>query len=413
MNFTFIHAADLHIDSPLAALGAKDRAVRDCFEGAGRRSVDNLVAETIRSGAAFLLIAGDIFDGEWRDASTGLFFARALGELDRKGIRTFVIKGNHDADSVVSRSLPLPASTRVFASNKAESVELAEYRTVLHGRSFPDRCVPADFVEGYPQRREGWLNIGLLHTSLEGSSEHAVYAPCGVDDLKRFHYDYWALGHVHDHRIVERDPWIVYPGNVQGRSVRETGAKGVVRVEVKDGRIADVTHVPLDGARWARHAIDLSGCEHLEDVNGRVEAALASLHDQSAGLPLAARLTLTGMTSLHHGLAAGACDVDDIRAIASRFSGDFWIEKIVISTSAPDRPENLETDDVLDVESLIAAAAGEEAFNDELRNAIAEIAGKMPRDLRASLPGDEQFVTALASRARDYLLGNLASGSRS
>src|SRR3954463_77379 len=139
MRFSFIHAADLHIDSPLAGLRLKDDDVARRFAEAGRKAVQALIDETIASGAAFLIIAGDVFDGDWKDVTTGLFFVRAISALHRAGIPTFLVKGNHDADSLMSRDLPYPDSVNVFPSDKAKSVSLDEYRVVLHGRSFPNR----------------------------------------------------------------------------------------------------------------------------------------------------------------------------------------------------------------------------------------------------------------------------------
>ncbi len=174
MAFTFIHAADLHIDSPLAGLGCKDPLVRERFAHAGRRAVENLVAETIVAKAAFLLICGDIFDGEWRDVSTGHFFARELGRLERAGIPTFIVNGNHDAASQIGKSLPYPESARVFASRAAQTITIDELRVALHGRSFGQRLVGGDFLASYPTRRDGYINIGLLHTALDGSRGHRV-----------------------------------------------------------------------------------------------------------------------------------------------------------------------------------------------------------------------------------------------
>jgi len=131
MRFCFVHAADLHIDSPLASLGVKDPAVAARFARANRAAVEGLVGETIASEAAFLIIAGDIFDGDWKDVSTGLFFARALGELHRAGVPTFIVKGNHDAESVMSRSLTYPDTTFVFPANKAETKTLEALRVAL------------------------------------------------------------------------------------------------------------------------------------------------------------------------------------------------------------------------------------------------------------------------------------------
>ena len=409
MDFSFIHAADLHIDSPLDALGQKDKSVAARFEGAGRRAVERLVAETISSGAAFLVIAGDIFDGDWRDAATGLFFVRQLGELNRAGIPVFIVKGNHDAESVVSRSLPLPGNVTVFDSAKADTFELADKRIALHGRSFPDRGVPAAFVQNYPARREGWLNIGILHTSLAGSSDHDEYAPCSAEDLRRFGYDYWALGHVHSHQIVARDPWIVYPGNIQGRSIRETGAKGAVRVVVRDGRIADAEHLPFDSARWEHETIDVSRCERIDDIYALAGDAIAAAHQRSGGLPLALRLTLAGASVLHGALSAGFCDIEDIRAIAFRHGADCWVEKIVVATKAQPRTAFIAKEDALDIQALITAAAADPAFETALHATIGEISGKLPKALQPELPQDENALQALAARVRDRLAGSLGA----
>ncbi|MET0904428.1 MAG: DNA repair exonuclease, partial [Tardiphaga sp.] len=286
MRFSFIHAADLHIDSPLAGLRLKDATVAARFASAGRRAVDALIDETIASKAAFLIIAGDVFDGSWKDVTTGLFFVSAIGRLHREGIPTYIVKGNHDAESVVARDLPYPDSVQVFPANKAMSMTLDAYRTVLHGRSFPNRHID-EFVTTYPARRDGWLNIGVLHTSLDGRSNHASYAPCSVDDLKRFGYDYWALGHIHAQEIVAEDPWIVFPGNLQGRSVRETGPKGAVRVTVEDGRIVEVVPLALDHARWDHLDLAVADAITEDDVTALITTAIADAHAAAESRPLA------------------------------------------------------------------------------------------------------------------------------
>lgn len=408
MRLSFVHAADLHIDSPLAGLGVKDPAVAKRFAQAGRRAVESLVRQTVETEAAFLIIAGDIFDGDWKDVSTGLYFARMLGELHRNAIPTFMVKGNHDADSVVSQTLPYPDSVRVFASRKAESIEIAPRRVVLHGRSFASRRVPDDFVAAYPPRRDGWLNIGILHTALDGTRGHESYAPCTVEALARFGYDYWALGHVHTAEIVCRDPWIVYPGNIQGRSVRETGAKGAVRVTVDDGRVIEVTPIVLDGARWAHREVDVSASREEADVLAGIETTLARLHPEADGRPLAVRLTLCGATPVHARLVVRREEIEaQARALAFRFAEDCWIERVVLDTCAPPLRSAPEPD-VLDVEALIAAAAEEPAFASDLAAAIATIADKLPRHLRAELASDAPALARLRALARDHLAGALA-----
>jgi exonuclease SbcD len=420
MRFSFIHAADLHIDSPLAALGRKnaDAAVR--FADAGRKAVTALIDETLANKAAFLIIAGDIFDGDWTDYTTGLFFIGELAKLDRAGVPVFILRGNHDAESKMSRSLRnWPANVHLFSARKAESFDLPELQTVLHGKSFPERNVPDDFVQAYPKARPGWLNIGVLHTALDGVRGHASYAPCTEDDLRRFGYDYWALGHIHKPEVVARDPWIVFPGNIQGRSVRETGARGAMRVEVEDGQIVSVEPVTLDQARWAMETLDIGVCPDEDALDTAIAERLRVVHDDAGGRPLALRLVLTGATPLHGTLAAEQERIAaECQALAARLADDFWIESLRLATQPPARVfAPLNESDALDVEGLLRQASEDPAFAETLAGLAGEIGGKLPRDLAeefalvlAGEPDGEKIVT---HEAQALLLGLLQKGRTS
>lgn len=406
MRFSFIHAADLHIDSPLLGLSLKDAAVAQRFALAGRQAVEALIEQTIACDARFLILAGDIFDGDWKDVSTGLFFVRALGALHRAGIPVFMVKGNHDAESVMSRDLPYPDTVRAFRSAKAETFALDDCRVALHGRSFPHRLT-ADFVDSYPQRRDGWLNIGVLHTSLDGTRGHQGYAPCSVDDLRRFGYDYWALGHVHAAEIISREPWIVYPGNLQGRSVRETGPKGAMRVTVEDGRVVEVTPLVLDGARWAHLEIDLTGISDDTALQVRLHDALAASHAQCDGRPLAARLTLTGTTPLHNHLIAKRDTLqDELRAFGFQLASDCWVEQLKVRTAPPPRPV-LQGTDALDVSALLAEVAADPEFAVTIGELLETVKAKLPKDLHDALATPE-LTQRLAQDAAALLAGELS-----
>lgn len=408
MRFTFVHAADLHIDSPLAGLGLKDKAVAERFANAGRRAVEALIAETIESKAAFLIISGDVFDGDWKDVTTGLFFVRAISALHRAGIPAFIVKGNHDADSVMSRGLPYPDTVCVFPSDKAATITLDAHRVALHGRSFPSRLT-SDFVATYPARREGWLNIGVLHTSLDGTRGHEGYAPCTADDLKRFGYDYWALGHVHAAEIVSREPWIVYPGNLQGRNVRETGAKGAVRVTVEDGNIVDVVPLVLDGARWAHLTIDVTETANEADVIERISTELADLSAQSENRPIAVRVTLVGATALHNQLVAQREPLqDDVRANGFRIADDCWVEQLKVKTVLPQRSADpLSQAEMLDVEALLEDAADDPEFSADMARLVEAVKARLPKDLH-DVFSDADILKTLADDARALLAGESA-----
>jgi DNA repair exonuclease SbcCD nuclease subunit len=177
MRFTFLHAADLHLGSPLIGLSLKDPEVARRFAAASREAFSDLVTQAIAANVAFVIVAGDVYDGEWRDTSIGLFFNRQVARLDRAGIPVFLLKGNHDAESVVTKTISLPDSVSQFPTSRPGTFRIEDLKVALHGRGFPDRAVPENYALGYPDPVPGWVNIGVLHTSCDGRPGHAVYAP--------------------------------------------------------------------------------------------------------------------------------------------------------------------------------------------------------------------------------------------
>jgi exonuclease SbcD len=339
-TFRFMHAADIHLDSPLHGLSRYEGLPVDDIRSATRAAFDNLVQHAIEEAVDFVVIAGDLFDGDWRDMGTGLYFARAMGRLDQARIPAFLIAGNHDAASVISRSVPWPPNVRLFGSRRAETHRLPDLGVAVHGQSFATPAVTDNLVLAYPAADEHAFNIGMLHTALTGRPGHAAYVPCSVDDLRSRNYDYWALGHVHDFEIVSQEPFVVFPGNVQGRTIRETGAKGAVIVTVADREIVSVDRVDLDVIRWVRLEV---GCEGAQDeqVADLIRAALRRLHDtDGSGRPLIVRVVLAGETVAAGALHDRAASLrDDVRAIASAISPDLFIEKVKVLVSEPIRSD--------------------------------------------------------------------------
>ena len=307
----------------------------------------------------------------------------------------------------MSRALPYPEGVHVFSAARAETRLIDELGVALHGRSFAQRGAAEDFVATYPARREGWLNIGVLHTGLDGARGHDPYAPCTVDDLGRYGYDYWALGHIHAGEIVSRDPWIVYPGNLQGRSPRETGPKGAMRVSVDDGRVVGVEPLALDAARWAHETIDVSDLADASEAPQRVAAALAGAYQAADGRPLAARVTLTGVAPAHARLIAHREQWEaEARALAFAVGPDCWLERLKIATRPPPaRPAAAEPDG-LDVDGLIAAAADDAEFAATLAELMRAVAEKLPAALRPELNLDDPATLAeRVALTREFLQG--------
>lgn len=382
----FVHAADLHIDSPLRGLSAYEGAPAERVRGATRRAFSNLVQLCLDERAALLLLAGDVFDGEWRDFNTGLFFLRELNRLRDAGTRVFLVRGNHDAQSEVTRALKLPDHVHPFSHQAAETVVLEEEGVALHGLSFAQRQMPDSLVPRYPAPVAGLFNIGLLHTSAAGSPDHAVYAPCSVEELVQKRYDYWALGHVHARTVLHRHPWVVFPGNTQGRHIRETGPKGATVVTLEAGAVSQLRSVALDVVRWERLTLCPTQADSRDDLYDRAEALLARARDEAEGRLVAVRLAIEGPTRLHGELLAERERmINELRARSLELGDEVWLEKVELRT----RP-------ALDLEELRAS----EGFIGELLQELAR--ARLDLDpLRSELQplfdklGDELAVSEL------------------
>jgi len=406
----FLHAADIHLDSPMAGLRANAEPLSEELRRCTREAFTGLVDLAIAEDVAFVVIAGDLYDGDWKDFSTGLFFA---AQMKRLGRPCFLLRGNHDAESQITRRLKLPDNVREFSSRRAETVELRGLGVALHGQSFPDREVPEDLAAAYPDPVPGLLNIGVLHTSGDDPGEHATYAPCTPERLRDKGYDYWALGHIHQRRTWQDGRrWIVFPGNLQGRHARETGAKGCTLVTVEDRAIARVEHRSVDVLRWAALEVDAAGADET-DLLDRLAAAIAAAFAGAEGRPLLARLTLTGETELHAGLPDR---IEELSAhcvgAAIEAGGRLWIEKVQLRTRAPAR---LAADLLEPLRKAFFESLDDRAVADALRDDLAALRQKVPAPARAlaDIPADVLGLTRLAEEAWEVVEAALAAEQRS
>lgn len=328
----FIHTADIHLDSPLRGLEAHQGTPVEEIRGATRRAFENLIDLAVDEKVDFLLIAGDLYDGDWQDYNTGLFFVSRMGRLHQEGIKVILISGNHDAVSRITRTMPLPDNVVHLSSRQPQSVVLEDCGVIIHGQSYATKAVRENLASGYPQRDPDYFNIGLLHTSLNGREGHENYAPCKVDDLRSKGYGYWALGHVHKRETVATDPLIIFSGNIQGRHIKETGAKGATLVTVDDGLVVEVEERELDVLRWEVCAVDLAQCETTDSVYNSIRKTLENILRNAEGRTLVIRLILTGECPVHAELFERTEQwTEEFRGIAASL-GNLWLEKVQFRT---------------------------------------------------------------------------------
>jgi DNA repair protein SbcD/Mre11 len=384
MAISFLHAADIHLDSPLKGLERYENAPLERIRGATRRAFTRLIDLAIETRVDFVLLAGDLYDGDWRDYNTGLFLVGQLGRLRDHKIPVILIAGNHDADNKMTRVLRLPDNVRLLAHDRPETVRLDDLDVAIHGQSFAKAAVTENLAVNYPAPLTGCINIGLLHTGMGGENGHERYAPCTLEELRLRGYHYWALGHVHTRQVLCEDPPVIFVGNVQGRHIRETGPKGCLISTINSDRsISHVFH-RLDKVRWERERVDVSLLESESDVLGHTaelfDGLLAAEPDPEC--LVAVRLSLSGATALNGRLRTDPERlVAEVRALATERGGDrLWLEKVEIQTK-PLRTATIPDGPFEELVEVLDQLRGDPSSMTAVIKELAELKLKLPPEL--------------------------------
>lgn len=413
----FVHAADLHIDSPLKGLVRYEGAPIERARRATRDAFERVVRICLEQRASFLVLAGDVFDGDWKDVGTGLFFVSQLARLREVGCRVLLLRGNHDFE--LTKNLTYPEHVHEFSAAKEGDARRTfrfeeEAGVCFHGVSYGAQKVASSLLPSYPAPVPDCLNVGVLHTNATSSREHAAYAPCTVAELVAHGYQYWALGHVHEHAVLHEDPWVVYPGNTQGRSVREVGVKGCVVVEAEGARVKAVSFEATDTMRYHVETIRLSTDDDRDELASKVRARLDEVVAQSDGRLAAVRLIVRGACRAHAAVVSERESLlAQLRADAIERGGDVWLEKVALATAPPQSMEALRASKGL-VSELLASIEhlrGEDAETErrELRASLAPLKKKLARELEElGLDVDgEAWFSAVLERAEALLVERL------
>ncbi len=410
--FSFIHAADIHLDSPMLRLEGYEGAPVEQIRQATRRALDKLIELAISEKVDFVLISGDLYDGDWKDYNTGLFFLSRMARLTDAGIGVYIVAGNHDAANKMTRSLRMPEGVHTFDPLSPSTFHIEHAAAAIHGQSFPSGAVNRDLSADYPPALKGYFNIGMLHTCATGSRDHAPYAPCSVEGLRMKGYDYWALGHIHKRQTLCEDPPILFPGNLQGRNIRETGEKGCLLVRVQDG-IPDYQFRPLEVFRWERCTVDVTDLASESEILERVLSSLSEICSQT-DLAMALRVNIIGGCPAHDRIGSDPERfLNVIRAETISFLYDrVWIEQVKLNTSAiPGEDLHGAGGPVEILLDLIDEIGADPEQLSQIGACLGDLWDKLPQELKSSeaavSPKDPGAVLSLLNEVRPMLVQRL------
>ena len=412
MAFRFIHTADIHLDSPLKSLAMRNAALSEVVANATRQVLVRIVDLCLSEQVDALLIAGDLYDGDQTSMKTARFLASQLRRLDEANIAVFIIRGNHDAESKITRELTLPDCVHVFGS-KAEAIEfqpprsdrtdpdssLATHPIVIHGASFRKPHAPDSLLPLYQPPRSDAINIGMMHTSLDGAAGHDLYAPCSLADLQNHGFDYWALGHIHKRaQYADSGCCIVMPGIPQGRDIGEAGDKSVTLVNINADHQIDAEEHKLAIAQFEEVSVPLDDISQWADA---IDEAMSKVDQQSDACNaehLVARVFLTGNTTLAWRLQRDA-DLFE-QELTSRFedNGHHWLDKLIVDCQPLQSTSQTTTTDLTPQTELHELMLNEinhsDAFRKNAKQSVDDFLRALPGELRSAFGDDE---TALAA----------------
>jgi exonuclease SbcD len=418
--FRFVHTADIHLDSPLQSLALRHNELSDLIGTATREVFRNIVQLCIDEKVDCLLISGDLYDNTQSSMKTALFLTAEFKRLEKEDIRVFLIRGNHDAGSRITGELVLPANVKTFGG-RGDMVEVPrrpeERQVFIHGVSFSGTSTDQSLLPKFKDAIPGAINIGLLHTSLNGAPGHDPYAPCSVYDLRQKGFDYWGLGHIHKRAVYDGQGIVVMPGIPQGRDIGEAGRKSVTLVSISEDKEVAIEERITSFAQFERVTIDISGAADWKDLVAYLERRLGAFRAQTSTPHLVARIELTGATALYWQVRR---DQDllltQLVSIAQSIES-CWIDKLEVNCGpAATEQASDGADPLSELRRIITEKVlPQGSFRLEAEALATDFRSQLPNDCRSFLPADQialdRMLEDLTKEAVEDVLAQLLSST--
>ncbi|PLS03010.1 metallophosphoesterase family protein [Neobacillus cucumis] len=293
-KISFIHAADLHLDSPMVGLKHLPENIFNRVKESTFTALKKLTSAAIERQVDFVIIAGDIYDGEDRSIRAQARFRKEMEKLNDEKIPVYIVHGNHDHLNGSWVNLDMPKNVHVFNSKVETKVLQTKSGATVHlyGFSYGTRHVYDRKIDEYCKLDGADYHIGILHGNESAGTEHDNYAPFTLKDLIQKNFDYWALGHIHKRAVLSLAPTIIYPGNIQGRNKKESGSKGFYYVDFKDSE-AQLDFIEASDIIWEDVTVDAATAVSFDDLYHLCQSAINTVRKERIGTLLSLTLKNT------------------------------------------------------------------------------------------------------------------------
>ena len=375
----FIHCADLHLDSPFQGLTTKEPSLADRFKHATNEAFVKIIDLCLAEKVDFLTIGGDTFDGADRSLCAQILLRDQFERLHKANIPVVIVAGNHDPLSDWLTEIRFPKNVHLLAGDKVEKVPIkkdGKVITTIHGISYKVRDVKENLSLKFQAKEKDVLSIGLLHANVGARKEHAPYSPCTISDLRAGNMDLWLLGHIHTPEVICKDPFILYPGNIQGRHINEDGPRGCYFIKVDSNYKTSYEFKPVQNILWKQEEVNIkkitTSLELVDLLSDKCEEELSNLTKDEKGIVI--RWKLTGSSSLYHELTMTDKIEETKEILIERFfnQAPFIFPESIRLLIKPDK----KTEDFVNQENFIGdflRLAGQVKDDEQMKNELLEM----------------------------------------
>ncbi|WP_078597352.1 metallophosphoesterase family protein [Evansella clarkii] len=331
----FIHTADVHLGRPVKSRLDMPEKFAETAREAAYVSFQKIIDEALSRQADFVLISGDVYDQEERSLRGQWFIKKQAERLREAGIPLFIIHGNHDPLNNKNKMVSMPDNVHIFPS-EPEPYFLEKNngeKAYIYGFSYPQKAFYENPVPLFKKENDmEAYHIGMLHgQETQQSDGHEPYAPFALKDLLQLDLDYWALGHIHKRQTLNMHPAVVYPGNVQGGTRKETGEKGAYFVELEKHH-TNLHFLDTSLLQWEKIEVFINDHETMDEL-------IAAIIDKIPAIILKEKvyftdLKLTGNGPLHEELTDSASQQELLELLREELvSYSVWVDRISFQTA--------------------------------------------------------------------------------